>query len=130
MSEARNMDSPSWHPLAFAEDDLAPRDARLLMAVEPSPDLPKPRRNAAAERNADIRQRHAAGESYRVLGEKYGISKERVRQIVHHESRSRWRRSVTAVGPSQGEAEQAARSPNTAQAEARDQAPHRGSMQR
>lgn len=83
-----NATSASWRTLTFVDDCLDPRECRLLHAVEPPKDPPRPRRERdAANRNADIRVRHAAGESYGALAGKYGVSRERIRQIVHDEHR-------------------------------------------
>lgn len=83
-----NATSAPWRPLTFVDDYLDSRERRLLHSIEPLKDPPKPRRERDAfNRNADIRARHAAGESYTVLAEKYGVSRERIRQIVKEEHR-------------------------------------------
>jgi len=48
---------------------------------------PVPRSITSAERNEQIRKRHAAGESYSELAKKYKISSQRVGQIIHKRHR-------------------------------------------
>src|SRR5688572_9156959 len=62
-----------------------PRVLDRLYASIPLPDKPITLKHVAkAERNAEIRARHTAGESIADLAREYHISDQRVFQILHH----------------------------------------------
>jgi len=44
---------------------------------------PKLRQLTSAERNEQIRQRHGAGESYSELAKAFGLTSQRIGQIIH-----------------------------------------------
>ena len=69
---------PSLTPLQAVQHVLA----RLYQGI-PLPSTLQPNKTQKqSERNAEIRQRHAAGEALFMLAQAFGISKQRVHQIV------------------------------------------------
>ena len=69
---------PSLTPLQAVQHVLA----RLYHGI-PLPSTLQPNKTQKqSDRNVEIRQRHAAGETIRSLAQAFGISKQRVHQII------------------------------------------------
>lgn len=78
---------PLWDRAAVARyladhgDDLARRRRRPVAPAPETPDAYARAHETRAERDADIRARRAAGETLAAIGARYGITRERVRQV-------------------------------------------------